>query len=337
MYSTLSLDRQYNFAGLAYPFGGFGTISASWINFGIRYIDGRDQTGQATEMFSDSENAFLFSYGIQIIPNLAFGASVKLLRHNLADRSASGMGYDAGILFKPSELVTLGASVQNLQTTISWNTQAKTQEAFPRMTRLGAHFKPIALVAFSAGYDLLEQQNGKWHAGGEIFLGKNLGLRAGNDDGALALGASLIAFSGNNTFEVEYGFTNESFDRNASHRFGLLLKIGKSQDKQTVIEETRSDQAEPPPEPPVEYSLLPAQVLEKKGHYLIVNLGQNDGLKPGMQLEICYATSNEDINELCGMAEVNKAGARHAFIIMKKASQLVPSAGDKISVKILQP
>jgi hypothetical protein len=37
------------------------------------------------------------------------------------------------------------------------------------------------------------------------------------------------------------------------------------------------------------------------------------------------------------MAEVNKASARHAFIIMKKASQLVPSAGDKISVKILQP
>ncbi len=259
MYSMLSMDRQYNYAAAAYPFGAAGTIGVSWISYRVGDIEARNQFGVVTGKFGNDENALLFSYGNQLMDNFALGGSVKVLFHNLAGASATGMGFDLGAKFKPWEFLTLGASVQNLQTQISWETTNRTRETFPVNGRAGVNLQPFAFMNLTADYEILEQQAGRWHAGWEIFLGSMIGLRAGNDNGAVTLGASLMRLAvGNNLFEVDYGFANDAIDQSASHRVAFLLKFG-SPELEIAALSKRKKKAKPAPE---ESSL--AAVVEEK-------------------------------------------------------------------------
>lgn len=230
MYSVLSLDRQYNYVAAAYPFGMAGTIGVSWISYRVGDIEARNQFGVVTGKFGNDENALLFSYGNQVLDNFAVGGSIKLLFHNLAGAGATGMGFDLGAKYQPLEFLAVGASVQNLQTRISWQTAGKTRETFPVLGRAGVNLKPLSFMNITADYEISEQQEGKWHAGWEILLGRMLGLRAGNDHGAVTLGASLMRLAvGNNSFEVDYGFANDAIDQSASHRLAFLLKFGNQE------------------------------------------------------------------------------------------------------------
>jgi len=216
MYSVLSLNRQHNYAAAAYPLGPTGAMGISWIGYRFGKL-GSDR------------NAMLFSYGNQLTETFALGGNVKLLCQNFAGASASGMGFDLGAKLKLSEVVTLGAGVQNLQPQVSWKIVGKGRKALPVNTRAGVNVKPLPFMNLVADFEFNDQQKGRWHAGWEIFLGDMFGLRAGSDDGAFTLGASLMRLAvGSNTLEMDYGFANDALDQSASHRLAFLLKFGNS-------------------------------------------------------------------------------------------------------------
>lgn len=230
MYSVLSLNRQHNYVAAAYPLGTSGAIGVSWIGYRTGNIVTRNRFGVVTGKLGNGQNALLFSYGNQIVENFAIGGNVKLLFQNLAGAGASGMGFDLGAKFKLSEVVVLGASVQNLQPQVSWKIAGKGRKALPVNTRAGVNVKPLPFMNLLADYEFNDQQKGRWHAGWEIFLGERFGLRTGSDDGAFTLGASLMRLAiGGNILEVDYGFARDAFDRSASHRLAFLLKFGNSE------------------------------------------------------------------------------------------------------------
>ncbi len=230
MYSVLSLNRQHNYAAAAYPLGTAGAIGISWIGYRTGNIAARNRFGVVTGKLGNDQNPLLFSYGNQVTENFALGGNVKLFFQNLAGASASGMGFDLGAKFKLSEVLILGAGVQNLQPQVSWKITGKGRKALPVNTRAGVNVKPLPFMNLAADYEFNDQQKGRWHAGWEIFLGNMFGLRTGSDDGAFTLGASLMRLAvGSNILEVDYGFANDALDQSASHRLAFVLKFGNAE------------------------------------------------------------------------------------------------------------
>jgi hypothetical protein len=229
MYSVLSLHRQHNYVAAAYPLGTASAIGISWIGYRTGNIVTRNRLGVVAGKLGKDQNALLFSYGNQIAENFALGGNVKLFFQNLSGAGASGLGFDLGAKFKLSEILCLGASVQNLQPQISWKIARKGRKALPVNTRAGVNVKPLPFMNLAADYEFNDQRKGRWHAGWEIFLGERFGLRTGSDDGAFTLGASLMRLAiGGNILEVDYGFGRDALDQSASHRLAFLLKFGNS-------------------------------------------------------------------------------------------------------------
>ena len=313
MYSVLSLDRKYNYAAAAYPFGAAGAISVSWVNYQVGPIEGRDDEGVVTGKFSNAENALLISYGKAMPPALAFGATIKLLRHELAHRRASGLGYDFGVLFKPSEVFALGGSWQNLRTQIRWDDPNEQKETFLPRQRLGAQIKPATAFLVSVDYEMAAQRRGKLHVGGELFFGSFASLCLGNDDGEMTLGAAVLANSSRQNFSIEYGLRRDPVDQSFAHQFALLLKFNKP--SRAVVNEN-GDLAESPltasttiskrqetespspliasPAPPVRQEMavppqalfLVAQVIEVRPPFLIIGADDLTGLQSGITMRV---------------------------------------------------
>lgn len=347
-HTALSLGRQYNFAGIAVPLGAWGTMGANWINFGVKNIDGRDQTGLPTGMFSNNEQALLLTYGVQLVPGLAVGGGVKLLRHTLAANSAYGYGYDAGLLLMPAPFFAVGANIQNLQTHLAWNTQGRTRELFPQVARFGLQIRPAPFLRLSADYEISSQTNGKWLAsdvengewrsGGEIWMGKILALRAGVNRDSPAYGASLAVPSGNSAFQIDYSFANDPIDAFATHRLTVLLKFGKPQPKEPTRQEASREAARLAQQASSRASgtgWLRARVIEAQTPYLTIYVNRSDLLKPGMKIRLNQFLSTTRVGKLYGMAEVILIREKRVMIQLTKARAF--PAGELLALKIPSP
>ena len=347
MYSLLSLDRQYNYAAGAYPLGSVGTLGVSWINYNVGNVDARNGNGAVIGSLSNNENALLFSYGKQVASQFALGANVKMLFHSLAGSSASGMGFDLGARFMPSSRVSLGGSVQNLGATLKWNTTAQTESKFPTLTRLGVLVKPLDMINFAADYEMISRQKGQWHVGWEVLMSEYLNLRAGNDNGSITLGASLINIAAvNNTLELDYGFSKDPVDQTATHRFAFLLRF-----RPPAYAPMPNPVTGPPKIKPLKKQPAPkfvpgkrigvqsdtffkASVVEIRPNYWIITLGENQGLSVGMRLELFQALQENETGRTYGKAEAFEVRQRHAIIKILEHSSNVPVVGESILLKV---
>lgn len=344
-YTEISLGRQYNFAGIAVPLGAWGTMGANWINFGVKNIDGRDQTGLPTGMFSNNEQALLLTYGVRLFPGLAVGGGIKLLRHTLAANSAYGYGYDAGVLLMPAPFFILGANIQNLQTHLAWNTPRRTREIFPQVARVGVQIKPAPFLRLSADYEMSSQANGKWLAsdleegewrsGGELWMGKILALRAGMNRDSPAYGASLAVPSGNSAFQIDYSFASDPIDAFPTHRLAVLLKFGKPLLKEAARQETPREHTRPGSQPSSRTSgtgWLRARVIEAQSPYLTIYVNRSDLLQPGMMIRLNQFLSATRVGKFYGTAEVILIREKRVMIQLSKARAF--PVGELLALKI---
>jgi len=347
MYSLLSLDRQYNYAAGAYPLGSFGTFGVSWINYNVGNVEARNGSGTVTGELANSENALLFSFGKQVAPAFALGANAKMLFHSLAGSSASGMGFDLGARIMPSERFALGASVQNLGATLKWNTTARTESKFPTLARLGVLVKPLNMINFAADYEIIDQQKGQWHVGWEVLMSEYLNLRAGNDNGSITLGASLVNIAAvNNTLELDYGFSKDPVDQTATHRFAFLLRFrppAYAPMPNSVIGSQKIKPLKKQPAPKFSpgkrlgiqsETFFKASIVEIRPHYWIITLGENQGLNVGMRLELFQALQENETGRAYGKAEAFEVRQRHAIIKILEPSSHVPAVGESILLKL---
>jgi hypothetical protein len=357
MYSLLSLDRKYNYVAAAYPFAALGVVSVSWINYQVGKIEGRDRTGAITGEFSNGENAFLFSYGKTLSSSFALGGTVKLLRHDLAQRSASGIGYDLGVLFKPGEFLTLGASRQNLHAQLRWDDPAKTKEKFSPLTRLGAQIKPRPFVNLSVDYEMMAPGKNKFHAGGEFFLSRFAGLRAGNDGGAMAFGASFFAPASRHSLSLDYALSRDRIDESLTHQFALVFKFNHVSPPPIANGATTPAAVPPQPLPaeperpqpaanpiaavppeikiPAKTMAFVVQVIEVRPPFLIVGSENFEGLQTGLPLRIYQSMLGKETGRYYGAGQAKDVGPRFAIVQMNEAKQAEAlHVGDKLLLKV---
>jgi hypothetical protein len=337
MHSLLALDRRYNYVAAAYPFGAAGTISLSWVNYSVADIEARDGNGEATGEFANGENAFLISYGKTLRSDLALGGTVKLLRHDLAGRSAAGVGYDLGVLFKPREYLALGASAQNLQTRIYWDNRAKTKETFPPMKRVGFQVKPLAFVNLSVDYEIIARQGGKWHAGGELDFGNKLVLRVGNDGGALAFGVALLPPVSRQTLAVEYGLSQDPIGPGLAHQFSLLLKLNQPARLATGAHAIAPDSSLAPVSKPQAVEFVIAEIIEVRPPYLIVGSADLTALQNGSSVKVYQSHLRDETGRYYGAGEALDVSPRYAIIkLSEEKSVAACEVGEKLVLKVVR-
>jgi hypothetical protein len=131
----------YDYAAVAIPYGKDMSFGLSVMRLGIDGIpdtrnalydannDGvlditndRLDYSKITE-FSNQDWAFYLTFAKRHSDNLYYGANIKIIKRDLAEFSAWGVGFDVGAWYSPVENLALGANLQDLTTTlIAWNT-----------------------------------------------------------------------------------------------------------------------------------------------------------------------------------------------------------------------
>lgn len=146
----------YDYGGAAIPFGSKYTLGISLMRLGIDDIkDTRnaliDENGNGTmdpnerldeskiKAFSTTDWALYLSYAFQVNKFLSLGANLKLIRRDLGDNSATGVGFDVGALVMVTPNFYFGANVQDITTTLlAWDTG--TNELISPTAKIGAAY-----------------------------------------------------------------------------------------------------------------------------------------------------------------------------------------------------
>ncbi|HUI10770.1 MAG TPA: PorV/PorQ family protein [Bacteroidota bacterium] len=131
-----------DYGAVAIPVGEKTTLGLSVIRVGVDDIAdtrnaGVDASGNVTydpaqftrvdpsrvTYFNAADWAVYFSYARRQTETFSYGASVKLIRRDLDEYSAMGIGFDIGLWYSPLERLALGANLQDVTTTlVAWNT-----------------------------------------------------------------------------------------------------------------------------------------------------------------------------------------------------------------------
>jgi len=220
MYARLFESTRYNFAAVAVPLellvpSESGTFAGSELrhwNLGFGYLlvgsDGyevRTEDNQTTgQTFSDQQTAFFFSLTRSFAigeEQFGFGASVKLLTHDLFGSRSKAMAVDLGIKYQPHwNWITLGIVAQNVnEPDFGFGPRP---DVIPRSVRGGMALHPHTghrqLDAITVSADLFVLPPGKrdreWFLGGEYDFLRAFGLPV------------RVRFGFNTTKRLSFGF-----------------------------------------------------------------------------------------------------------------------------------
>ncbi len=205
-YGSLSLDRRLNFASYTQHLNPNAGLSVGLINSGVSNIEGRDSDGQPTETYSTSENQFFFSFGLEPAEKLSLGVTAKVLYYSLfSNVKSTTFGADLGALYSISDVLKVGAVIQDLLSKYKWDTSklygqngSSYANDFPLRKRLGVSY-------LERDWGLTVAGELEWigpasfaRVGTELQLFSGLRVRGGIDQ---------IAFDGSVTSKPSLGFS----------------------------------------------------------------------------------------------------------------------------------
>jgi len=249
--------ENYDFGAVAIPYGTHTTFAVSLMRLGVDGIpDSRDAgidangnyvpRGQYQNFvridesrityFNSADWALYFTYSKRVSNNLTYGINLKILRRGLEVASATGIGFDIGVLYSPRENWFVAANVQDVTTTlIAWSTG--TNELISPTLKLGtAYFIDLFQGRFAPTVDVdVRFENRQFasiahlgpisfdpHMGLEFDYKNTVALRVGyNDVKQLTLGAGLHL----RKLDIDYSFArfNQENDLGDTHRISLRM------------------------------------------------------------------------------------------------------------------
>ncbi|RMD94549.1 MAG: hypothetical protein D6813_02060 [Calditrichaeota bacterium] len=250
-FRVLALDRRFTFLGFGVPIhpkiekgeeGAIdGAFAISWIQARVGDIDGRDSDGRSIGEFSNSENAFIFSFALNPVPALAFGLSVKVLLNRFPDigingqtLSSTGVGFDFGVLLRPTDWLSLGIAIKDINSKYRWNTDklygedgSEVFNKFPKILRLGTAVKVPKIRDLTLAFDFedSEELDARLHFGAEKIFKEGIVLRAGLDDQSITAGAGYQFDFLGKTSQLNYAFTAPGDRPEEEHIFTWVFQF----------------------------------------------------------------------------------------------------------------
>lgn len=190
--------------------------------------------------FSDQDWAFYLTFAKRHADDFYYGINVKIIKRDIAEYNAWGVGFDVGALYTPIENLFVGANLQDITTTlVAWNTGRN--ELISPTAKIGAAY----MVAFLGGkiapaldFDV-RFENRRFasnfnigpvsfdmHAGFEYNFRNLFAIRAGyNDVKQFTLGAGVRLPKLN----IDYSFARFNYSKNErlddTHRISIMLTL----------------------------------------------------------------------------------------------------------------
>ncbi len=130
----------HDYASIAIPYGADQSLGVSLMRLGVDGIyDTRsaliDYSGSGVvdatnrldyskvTTFSSADWALYVSYASRSTQDFSYGVNIKLIRRSLAEFSATGVGFDVGLLYSPAANWFVGLNAQDITTTfLAWST-----------------------------------------------------------------------------------------------------------------------------------------------------------------------------------------------------------------------
>ncbi len=123
--AVMSFDRRFATLNATFPLPPSAGLSFGLIYAGVYDFDGRTQSGYHTESFSTHDLQASASFGIPISSRLAVGVAAKFqtARYNKDVTSPTSFGFDIGAIFRLTESMNIGFTVQDMISEYVWDTQ----------------------------------------------------------------------------------------------------------------------------------------------------------------------------------------------------------------------
>lgn len=194
--------------------------------------------------FNAADWALYFTYSHRQTETFSYGANVKLIRRDLAEYSAMGIGFDIGFWYSPYENLSFGANLQDITTTlVAWNT-GRNELISPTVKLGSAYFIDLlgGRIAPAADFDVRFENRQSaseahigpvsidFHGGMEYVFRSLIALRAGYSDvKQLTLGAG-VHFP---KLNIDYSFARfggaDQLDN--THRISIMFTMEAEQFK----------------------------------------------------------------------------------------------------------
>ncbi|HXV12814.1 MAG TPA: PorV/PorQ family protein [Candidatus Krumholzibacteria bacterium] len=213
-------DTAINGLSFAIPARRLPTIGFTMLSLGSGKFEKTNELNESLGSFEESDMAFLISASKSVTPRLSLGANIKVVRQQVEDFDATGVGADVGVMFGLTPRLRLGASLLNIG---GPTLQARdVAESFPIEMRAGA------ALAFLSGRGLLslevdhrEGPGTSFRAGSEMWFYDHFGLRVGYFGDEPAGGFSYRL---NQAMRFDYGMSDHELGPvhhvAVSYRFG---------------------------------------------------------------------------------------------------------------------
>jgi hypothetical protein len=251
----------HDYGAAAIPLGRTASLGISVIRVGVDDIPdtrnaGLDINGNPTSdfsqlsrldpnrvsYFSSADWALFLTYARTVDEEFSYGANVKFIRRDMGEFGATGVGFDLGALWSPIADLSLGATVQDVTTTlVAWNT-GKNELISPtlklgsayRINELGGQFTPVVQCDFrfenrrSASTFHVGRISGDLHGGLEYLFKGIAALRAGYSDvGQWTFGAGVHLPK----LMIDYSFAKfDAIDQPGNtHRISVIFTLESEQ------------------------------------------------------------------------------------------------------------
>jgi hypothetical protein len=253
----------YDYGAVALPFGTNASWGLSVIRLGVDDIPdtrnaGVDINGNLTydptkfyrtdpdrvTYFNAADWAFYLTYSKKQSDEFSYGANVKIIRRELGDNSATGIGFDVGLWYTPFDNLVLGANLQDVTTTLmAWNTG--TNELISPNVKVGsAYFIEAFGGRFAPAVDFdIRFENRRYastlnvgpvsfdlHTGVEYQFKNTIALRVGYSDvKQMTIGAGVQLPKLNIDYTFAKFAAKDQLDN--THRISLILTLESEQYK----------------------------------------------------------------------------------------------------------
>ncbi|MFH1563344.1 MAG: PorV/PorQ family protein [Nitrospirota bacterium] len=230
LHSNLFWDTSYDFIGYCYPTPRSGVFGLGVFRLNVTDIEERDPRNNLINPSLENEQLeYIFSYSRELVPSFSYGLSLNLNTHKIYSYSATGVGVDVGMLYRPNGRfngLAIGANLQNLlEPTLKLKDDTT---KYPMNLKAGiSYYRQLTdklddEFIISIDVDKSRLTKLKRHAGIEYSLYKTLSLRAGLDQEDWTYGFGL----GYKGFRFDYAYAGQELED--THKFAVNLSLGQT-------------------------------------------------------------------------------------------------------------
>ncbi len=231
-YGFLPLDRVYNYVGYAMPLQPTAGIGIGWLATGVNDIQGRNSSGQKTDMYTARQNTFMLGFANQFSKYVRAGVLLKLMQNNLDEIKSNTVGFDLGVVIDPIPFVEIGITAQNFNAKFSWDAKDVYSQGntvvneVPTIYRIGGVFHATAKLDLLTEYERSDKGAVVYRFATEWNPMPMASLRAGIADGHLSFGGGLRydLFKSVDT-SLNYAFVAGRIGEGSAHYFSWSFQF----------------------------------------------------------------------------------------------------------------